>query len=257
MPIAGSPNRSLAWKRPDEFNPPKLINLAIARLREADRQMALFEQTKVYSRKDRSDTERRRKPRSDGMRNWATLATAVIASSDLERGYVGAPIGAGQWRRHSIESLARRAYGELIHDDVSLRRAVRHLRHLVDGGLLTICQITVETPDGPRAEIAIKHVTDAFYDALEMKATISAWRIAKRREKAKERLQSEAGKGLGAKRRRGSGGAAEKRAQATRDAAQPVASPPDAVDDEQRQRNLAQVHELMRGLTRSGRDPPS
>lgn len=186
MPIAGSPHHSIEWKRPAGLKRPQLINVAITKLRDPAMQRVLFANTKVYRGSD--DTERHRRARADGAINNATLMQAVVASFDVLRGFLGKPIGQGSWKRFSVDELAKRAFGAPIAGEISFKRGDRHFRHAVAMGWIKVKEIAVQTPTGPRARIAVKHVSDTFFAALGLKKMLGQARRERTREKSAERL---------------------------------------------------------------------
>lgn len=186
MPIAGSPHHSIEWTRPAGLKRPQLINVAIAKLRDPAMQRVLFADTKVY--RGTEDTARHRRARADGAINNATLMQAVVASFDVLRGFIGKPIGPGSWKRFSVDELAQRAFGALIPDEISAKRGDRHFRHAVAMGWIKVKELAVQTPAGPRARIAVKHVSDSFFAALGLKKMLGQARRERSREKSAERL---------------------------------------------------------------------
>jgi hypothetical protein len=189
VPIAGSPHHSIEWQRPAGLKRPQLLNVAIAKLRDPAMQRALFGKTKVY-RRSSEDTERHRQARADGMVNFMTLLQAAVASCDVLRGFVGKPVGdTGSWRRFSVEEIGQRAYGKPIAGEISVKRGDRHFRHAVAMGWIKVKEIAAPTPQGPRARVAVKHVSDTLFAVLGLKKMLGAARRERSREKAAGRLQ--------------------------------------------------------------------
>lgn len=189
---AGSPLRALPWRRPAKvraFIQP--IEAAIARLESAARKpsgpiyQALCAASPLFD--GDGAISRSRRMRSDGRRNLISLVQALLASSDLTSGFLGAPVGQG-WERHDWGRLDHRAFGPRVSCERSFRRTQRHARTLAAMGFVEVAELKL--PAGPgswRSVVAIKRLTAAFYAALGLSQAVSRARRERDRKKGQAR----------------------------------------------------------------------
>jgi len=178
MPLKNSPYRRVRWARPSGLNPPRLINLAIARLTEAFERRAgpvwdAFATNVPVFAKD----SRQRRLRSDGAANLLSVLSVLLATSDLHTGFVGSPRrGGGRWDRHSWEKIDHYAFGSRVAGERSMRRLERHARSLKTMQLIDIRELRTVADSEYRSHVAIKRVLPKLWDLLGLRAALRATR---------------------------------------------------------------------------------
>lgn len=215
MPVAGSSHHAIYWRRrPPEGHGkrPAILQAARARIEQAllERRGPLWHLLAELAPVFRHDEdgavrtgERRRRLRKDGAVNMASLLNVILSCTDLASGLVAAVNQPGaRWQSKSWADLAGFAYGDLIHNEVSLRRVERHARALQAMGLIRSVQWFVyDTRTGEiRSPASKKFVTGKLWDVLGLAHAIKALRRSREREKNKERLQRVAGLPAGQRR---------------------------------------------------------
>lgn len=209
MPLAGSAHHAIYWRRrPPEGRAkrPTALQAARSRIETAllERRGALWhafaELAPVFRTGEDGKpavAERRRRLRKDAAVNMASLLNVILSCTDLASGLVTAvnQPGAPRWQSKSWADLAGFAYGELIADEVSTRRAERHARMLQAMGLIRSVQWFVydSATRTVRSPASKKFVTAKLWELLGVAQAIKAHRRSRDRERNKARLDRVAG----------------------------------------------------------------
>jgi hypothetical protein len=158
---------------------PELIEEQLARVRSQleTRKGALYD-----ALRDVRDSLRH--IRSDGLPNLHSTVHVLVTHSDRNSGFIGDRRRA--WLPHRSEDLAKRAFGEFVPGEVSPKRLQRWFSALRKAGFAVLDRVKVDTPRGPRATVAIKYFTEAFFRAIGLDHKIKARRIADDRAPGEE-----------------------------------------------------------------------
>jgi hypothetical protein len=192
--VVASPLRAIAWRRPDGYSWPRLIEGAIARLRTAaDRKTGpLFDHLARRSPLlEGGERERSRRMRSDGLENLVTLLSTIVCAADLGTGFLGSPrVGGGQWERRSWADIDAYAFGRRVECERSMRRTERHLRLLKRLGFVELHELRRKTSHGAyESAPAVKHLTDAFWRLVGLYEQLAAARRRRDRERGQQRAE--------------------------------------------------------------------
>ena len=136
--------------------------------------------------------ERMRLMRSEGRENCSAAFCAALASLDIRSGVIKC-MDHGRLEIAGLRVLSERAYGPLIHDEVSIRRIERGMRIFVNEGLISSSSRAEQSSCGSwTAKASIKRIVPAVWDLIGLSklwAYCVGEKEAKRKAEAMNELQ--------------------------------------------------------------------
>lgn len=195
MPVAGSQHHAKSFRLKDGDKRPSLIidAMKVVDWAELGRGAlgALFGTLGVRGK------ERVRKLRKDARTNRCALLKAILAHTDIASGVVVSesptplPDGRHYLVPMSAETLTKKAYGEIIEDEISIERTARGLRDLRDLGLIELTQQSEKLRNGDILNLpSVKAVSESFWSICRLSDKLAKVRGKKASETAVKRLQA-------------------------------------------------------------------